>query len=401
VNAGGDTSFAVGKYDSAGVLDPGFGTGGVATLNVSPGSGTAELARSVSVQPDGKVVLGGVAPTPDPGDDPRNMDFVAVRFTAAGSPDPSFGDGGAAVINGGNDYVPLLAGTEGIPQYNTDNAWGSGVLPDGRVVIFGSAARPGAILDPDTDFTVVGLTSGGELDTTFGTGGLTQFDVGGSFDQPRQLIVQPDGKIVVAGYETRLSSLIPITTRTSPVVARLLPTGQMDTSFGGGGIATTTALGFVTEAYQVGMQSDGSYVAAGYGRPGTDGTVDLVLYRFDADGNFDPTFAAGAGITRLDIAGGNDRARNVIVLPDDRILAVGSGAADPSTTDALVAVTSPDGIPETSFNSTGYVLEDLGGTADALFGVALAEDGETVWAGGYTSGGVTDDGWLGRIDLGT
>jgi len=401
VSDAGDTSFAVAKYTSNGVLDASFGTGGVSTVNVSPGTGTVEQARSITIQADGKIVIAGSVPTLAPGDDPRELDIAAVRLNADGSPDAGFGTGGIAIVDGGPGYVPLLAGTQGIAAYNTDSAWGSGVLSDGRVVIWGSAVKPGATIQPDTDFVILGLTAAGQLDTSFGTNGFTRVDFGGSFDNPRNLIVQPDDKIVTVGYETRVASLIPLTTQTNPVLARFNPDGSLDPTFGSGGVATTSVLGFVGEAYQVGVQSDGSYAVAGYGRPGATGLVDMILFRFNADGTFDSTFAGGAGITRIDLAGEADRARNVIVLPDDRILAVGAGSPAAGASDALVVLASPDGFLETSFNLQGYVNRDLGGPADALFGAALAGDNKTVWVGGFrgeASGG-NDEAYLGRINL--
>ena len=73
VSDAGDTSFAVAKYTSNGVLDASFGTGGVSTVNVSPGTGTVEQARSITIQADGKIVIAGSVPTLAPGDDPREL----------------------------------------------------------------------------------------------------------------------------------------------------------------------------------------------------------------------------------------------------------------------------------------------------------------------------------------
>jgi hypothetical protein len=138
-----------------------------------------------------------------------------------------------------------------------------------------------------------------------------------------------------------------------------------------------------------------NYILAGYGRGG-DNTekVDMIVYRFDATGKWDQTFGT-AGITRVDIAKEDDRSRNVLVLPDGRILGVGSGKKDAVNIDAMVALFDKDGKPVTDFGTNGQLISDLGGPADAWYGVTLSSDKKFVILAGYkgtdaTSGGNDD-----------
>jgi hypothetical protein len=108
-------------------------------------------------------------------------------------------------------------------------------------------------------------------------------------------------------------------------------------------------------------------------------------------------------VTRVDLAKEDDRARNVIVLPDGRILAVGSGKMNATNIDSMVVLLGKDGAPDSSFGTSGYVLSDLGGPADSWYGVALSPDKKSVIVAGYkgvdaTSGG-NDDAVLTRINL--
>ena len=107
-------------------------------------------------------------------------------------------------------------------------------------------------------------------------------------------------------------------------------------------MAVTKILDGVTESYAVGLQGD-SYISAGYGR-GADETekVDMVIERYDTAGAWDKTFGTD-GLVRLDLAKEDDRARDVIVLPDDRVLAVGSGKMDAANVDAMVYLVDKDG----------------------------------------------------------
>lgn len=109
---------------------------------------------------------------------------------------------------------------------------------------------------------------------------------------------------------------------------------------------------------------------AGYGRGGdTEEKVDLIVFRFLADGSWDESFG-DAGVTRLGIAGEDDRGRNVVTLTDGRILAVGSGKLDADNLDAVVVMLDADGAFVPTFGDDGSLLVDLGGPGDAFFGVA-------------------------------
>jgi uncharacterized delta-60 repeat protein len=180
------------------------------------------------------------------------------------------------------------------------------------------------------------------------------------------------------------------------------PEGVLDTTFGDGGIANHIVLPGVTESYQVTTQGD-SYILAGYGR-GADSEekVDLVVYRFLADGSWDETFGTG-GVTRVDLAGEDDRARNVAILPDGNILAVGSGKLDADDVDAMVVMLDPDGALVETFGDGGHVLVDLGGPADAFFGVAVSADETGVLIAGFKGADPdsddNDDAVLARLAL--
>jgi len=144
---------------------------------------------------------------------------------------------------------------------------------------------------------------------------------------------------------------------------------------------------------------------AGYGH-GADPNekVDLISYRFNADGSWDKTYGTD-GLTRIDVAKDADRARNLTILPDGRILAVGSASPSAGLVDAMVALLDKDGKPVTSFGTDGRVLSDLGGPGDAWFGVSVAPDGKSVMLAGYkgadpkATDGTKDDAVLGRIKL--
>jgi uncharacterized delta-60 repeat protein len=160
----------------------------------------------------------------------------------------------------------------------------------------------------------------------------------------------------------------------------------------------------VAEAYGIALQGD-KFVLTGYGRGASaDEKVDMMSMRFNADGSWDKTYGTD-GLTRLDVAGDADRGRNIVVLPDGRILVVGSGSPEAGKSDAMVALLDKDGKPSARFGTGGRVLSELGGPGDAWFGVTLAGDGKSVTVAGYkgadsqATDGSKDDAAIARIKL--
>ena len=348
-----------------------FGDKGIAVVNVAAGGKAAELARAVAVQDDGKIVIAGPVEhdTAATGDAAKDTDIAVVRFDATGKPDTTFGTSGVAQLDLGAGKVVSET------SYLGDTSWGLAALPDGKVAVFGSTPAPAADRT-DADYVLLGLTNAGALDPAFGTAGVLQVDLNASGDSPRNMNVQSDGKLVATGYSRDGDGVV------SPVIIRVSAAGVLDTAFGTNGVATDRVLEGVAESYQVGFQ-DGKYVLAGYGRGAdTAEKVDLISMRFNADGTRDMSYGTG-GVTRVDLAKEDDRARNLLILPNGQILAVGSGKLTAANVDSMVVLLDENGKPVTTFGKDGYVLSDLGGPADAWYGVALAEDEKSVMVVGY------------------
>jgi uncharacterized delta-60 repeat protein len=223
---------------------------------------------------------------------------------------------------------------------------------------------------------VVGLTNTGAVDSSFGTDGKVVVDLNRSGDSPRHMLVQDDGKIVTSGYSSSGGVV-------RPVLIRLSAGGVLDAGFGDRGVATDTVLPGVTEAYNV-TRHGGDYVAAGYGR-GADAAekVDLVVYRFHGNGKRDTSFGTADGLTRINIADDDDRARNAIALPDRRLVAVGSGKRNATDIDGMVVLMSADGKLIEEFGEGGKLITDIGGPNDSWYGVALTPDNSSVIVAGF------------------
>jgi uncharacterized delta-60 repeat protein len=175
INGGFD--FALARYDVDGALDASFGTGGRTTVNLSGGS-FADRARSVAVQPDGRIVAAGGAliATATSG----SFNFALVRLASDGTRDRGFGTNGIVTSDfaGFNDFAYAMA-----------------IRADEKIVAVGQAG----LSFTDVGFAIARYNSDGTPDVTFGFGGGLIVDFAASPDLAGSVAVQKDGKVVAAG----------------------------------------------------------------------------------------------------------------------------------------------------------------------------------------------------------
>lgn len=380
VSAAGDQAMAVARMNEDGTLDTSFSDDGYATVNVAPGGKAAETSRGVAVQSTGKVVLAGSFehdPTAE-GDAARDTDIAITRFDAHGALDATFGTGGTTKVDlsPGRFLPPAPGSTSPASTLVGDSAYGLTVLPDDRLLVVGATPAPGDGRT-DADFAILMFTADGTLDPSFATGGVLTVDVEGGHETPRQALVQADGKIIFDGY-TRNKATPPVV---RPALVRILPDGTLDPSFGTGGIGGSVILEPVGEAYDIGIQGD-KYITVGYGHSTESEKVDVLAARFTSTGALDPTFGTN-GVVRIDVAGDDDRGRDLVVLSDGRILIAGSGKADAGDLNAMLVLLDKDGARDTAFGRNGLLQVDLGGPSDSFFGVALTPDGKHAMVVGF------------------
>lgn len=215
---GGSNNVALLRYLADGTLDPAFGSGGRVIVNAAASGGSSDNeARAIALQPDGRIVIAGMASGSG-----ANPDLLVMRFNADGSPDTGFNGSGRVLTNIGVD----------------DAANALALQADGRIVVAGHARPPGGT---NRDFVVARYTANGSLDATFASGGIRTFDMGPADDVAQALAIMPWGRIVVAG-SNRLSASA---TGRALAVAALDPDGSFDRYFGDAG-RRTIALGGVT-----------------------------------------------------------------------------------------------------------------------------------------------------------
>jgi uncharacterized delta-60 repeat protein len=321
------------------------------------------VASAVALQPDGKIVLGGFfAPSGSPANNSSN--FLAVRLSTQGALDASFGANGA----GAEDF--------GSPEYGYAVAIQPG---DGKIVL---AGRYHSVIGQPADEPVVMrfLNPEGTADLSFGSfagqgGGLAvpdlPFDGSGS-----DVALQPDGKILLAGSGG-----------TNFFVSRLNTDGTDDTSFGAGTGSATVDFGQNDFASAIALQPDGKIVVAGFTESGSGANTadDFAVARLLPNGSPDTSFGTNG---RMTIAMAKyDYANAMALQPDGKIVVAGSTGGD-GPLDIAVARVQPSGILDSTFGKGGKSTINLG-QDEYTAAVALQPDGRIVVAGTSRSAGAT------------
>ncbi|MEZ5497872.1 MAG: hypothetical protein R3E77_00445 [Steroidobacteraceae bacterium] len=338
----------VSRYGADGLLDTGFGTGGYATININgPGR---DFMTAFAVQADGAIVVVGYSKARLAN---ATDDFVVLRLNADGTPDLNFGGQGTGIVL--TDFA--LA---------TDRATDVLIQPDGAIVATGHAQ---VLAAQGNDFAAVRFDSTGALDASFGNGGKVSTDIAGQTDLAYAAALQADGSILVGGRVADSGGADP-----DFGLVRYSANGQLDASFNGSGILIDST-NYWDEVRDLLAQPDGRIVAVGYAGIGVpslvmrrynsdgsrdnlfgtsgsgevlddslyygsvhgsaaalevDGDIvvvgtgnsDFAIARYDPLGQRDNGFDSD-GLLSIDFFGGLDDARAVAIQPDGKIIAAG------------------------------------------------------------------------------
>lgn len=317
-------------HAASGDRDRSFGVNGVAYADFP------EPVSTIAIQADNKVINGGQSYLPAVG----HSHFSMVRHLTNGWIDTSFGVQGrvSTVIGVGDSRLTRII-----------------VLPDGKIVAVGYTD----FYDPVPSehnfygFAVARYNSDGSLDTTFdGDGVWTNTLVGYRGALAWDVVVQPDGKLIVAG-----SGTLP---GTGFIAVRLNVDGSLDTSFASTGVSIID-MGLYGSAKCVALQPDGKVLLGG------NGTINnkYIVVRLTSTGTLDVTFNNSGKLGFVAGATVNDFIRRVGVLPDGRLMVMGSsqygtGSSFGSWAAVLVRLKG-DGSFDSSFNGNGRVMSYLPG----------------------------------------
>lgn len=333
---GASTNMVVLRVNADGTLDQSFGTANDGTengiVNISLGDGN-DVARDVALQADGKIVVVGDSVTAD-----GSSNIIVARLNADGSVDEGFGQSEDGTPNG---FVATSLG-------NGDDKANSLVLQaDGKIVVAGNRVAE----DGSSNIIVARYDAAGVPDATFGASGddgtpegFVNISLGEGDDIARDIALQADGKVVVAGDSVTADG------SSNFVLARFNADGTPDEGFGVAEDGTPN--GFVSTSlgegndYATGLaiQNDGKLVVAGYHQEGD--STNIAVARYEANGDLDQAFGTADdgtenGIVNISLGDGDDMAQAVAVQGDKLIVVAGTTTAtDGSKNIAVLRLTA-------------------------------------------------------------
>ena len=457
-NGGALSQFAISRYDTSGILDKNFGNNGMVTINFGI---ITFNANCIIVQKDGKIVLGGSAWD---GFNINGFDFGLARFDSNGKVDSTFNNDGIVYSNFQSGLIKAIAiqddgkivatgsifsgSNHGVARYESngslDSTFGSNgvAFPDfvngfnsnsigiqnGKIIVAGTTSGNG------NDFAVARFNSNGSKDLNFGSNGKMITDYDNSNDNGNSMVIQKDGKIVVAGFSlfstvsdfsiARYDSngtLLDNTFGTNGLnkagfinseafsvalqpdgnggenlimagtvyltetggdfgVVKFTPNGSLDNSFGIEGKVTTDLGDAADVANSAVIQDDGKILVAGY----TSGSTytNVAIARYNTDGSLDTSFDKdGRVITNLSV---KSSAASIAMLPGNKIVVAGNYGTDEMNNDFLICEYNPDGSPDAAFQNNGSLTIDLSGKDDFANAVAVQSNGKILVAGSTT-----------------
>jgi uncharacterized delta-60 repeat protein len=343
VGAGEGKGIWVTQHLANGSLDDGFGSGGGAYFPQSSYSFASAAVR----EPDGSIVIAG-------GERNSEFDTILARLTPQGALDPSFG----------ND--PPNPPGDGISVYDLggdDIANGVVIDSTGRIVITGRTGPSGA-----HDVLLARFNSDGSLDQTFGGPTGVHTNLGGD-DQGRAVAMQGSRIIVLA------------TSGTSAYVLGYRPDGTLDLAFGGGDGIAPVSFPSGTESSALLVQPDGRILVAG-----NVSNRELVA-RLMPDGSPDTSFGSG-GMTSFELPAGEEFFVNALAQSDDGKIIAAATIYAPKHSQVGLLRMLPNGQPDPAWGTNGILaIPTPPETSDSAFALAVEPDRRILIGGATLSKG--------------
>lgn len=335
--------FCIARFMPNGTPDTTFGSGGKITVNLGT---NGDFLEKLLIQTDGKILAIGYK---DDGNliNPKN-EFMVIRYNADGTPDSSFG--------GGDGIVTTSFGNQ------RERALDAVLQPDGKLVVSGTGSLTGA--PAGSTFGVARYNTDGSLDTSFDSDGFVVVE-GLIFGLARSILLQPDGKIVLAGDYGNSGN-------NDYAFVRLQSNGQLDATFDGDGKLTFSMTGH-DSMHSAALLPDGKVLAMGL-------SDRISLIRLNANGSFDTTFNGDGRL--LSEVEGTHTAGGLAIQPDGKFLISGNILGNNSIPYLMTARYLNDGTPDPQYGTGGTRLD----TAAHGDTVVMQKDGKILIGGSvYTT----------------
>lgn len=342
------------SHGQAGALDASFGGGdGLVTTSFFPNH--SSFGFDLAIQDDGKIVVAGVDENVS-----HFSSVVVVRYGLDGMLDPTF--------NGSGKLIVSLQNTQGFLR-------SMALQPDQKILLLITYQE-----NNETGIAIHRLLPDGSPDLTFnGTGSITHTFMA-TYTSGNDIILQPDGSILVCGYYGFLNDV-----NEHVFVMRFTPEGQPDDTFGIHGVFSSTIGETYSDLYTMQLQEDGRILCAGF--TVLNGSEEFMALRLTADGNPDFSYSDD-GVAIASFSNQDDRAYSLQIQPDGKAVLAGSAYNFfTSTTSFALARFDTDGELDPDFNGDGMNLYTISGYADLATSLVLQPDGKMIM-GGYVHSNV-------------
>lgn len=378
------------------------------TCTIFTGQLVGATASAVAIQPDGKLLAGGQLY-----DQSNDNDFILARLLPNGDLDVSFGDHGLVQTNlfADEDWLfdlavqpdgkilgcgrsrDLVSGALcfALVRYNSDGSLDESFGQQGIVKTTGgaTASANAMVLQPDGKIVLAGIgqlgntqtlmvtryNANGSLDHTFSGDGKMLYGVNSYGGGVNAMALQQDGSIVLTGRV----SINPANLEYGYFVSRLLPNGQIDPFFGTDGavIDRFTSSTYTSSGGALVLQQDGKILVAG------SGVDHWAMARYHPDGTLDDSFGTGGKLvtTFPDKKAG---IQSMALQPDGKIVAVGNGGLFTAPYNPITVLARYDstGTLDPTFGTDGsYTYLATGATSNFIHDMVLQTDGKAVLAG--------------------
>ena len=343
------TFVSMDTYAQVGSLDTKFSTKGYVTNAISTSD---DLAHSISIQPDGKIVQIGETPEGSSG-----KNIAITRYNTDGTLDNTFDGDGRLVLNYAISDIDL--------------AYKVVVQKDGKILIGGYKILSGQ------DIIVARLNSDGTNDKNFNKGEHLTLSFGAN-EVLYDMLVDANGKILLTGFTSAGGGFA----GTKPYVVRLNSDGSVDNTFGTSGVAALYVSDYNDIATWMQQSTSGKIAITGYSGNALD--KDFYVAQLNSNGTIDTKFGTN-GYFIKDFA--NDNGTRLI-YQGDKIVACGTSDKN-GTNDFVVYRLNTNGTIDNTFGTSGYTFIPIGTGSDQCFTILEQIDGKIVLAGfGANSSGV-------------
>jgi uncharacterized delta-60 repeat protein len=261
---------------------------------------------------------------------------------------------------------------------NDDSGRSLLLQPDGKIIVAGETS-----LNPPNSLFLIRYNTDGTLDNSFGSGGIVTTTIGindPSSPSSGKIALQGDGKIVLnCNYK-------PTNSTYASALIRYNANGTLDNSFGTAGISSRT----LATSGEVKLQPDGKILVTATPTTSSNGTI----MRFSGNGNVDNTFGtAGMAVSTASL-----KTESILLQPDNKMVLAGWFGVTGTGSLALVRF-NDDGTIDNTFGNGGFTILDIKSGYDIPKAIKMQADGKIVIAG-TTSSGSTGYILLARFDSG-